>query len=793
MSASASASDPASASSTKYKNTYIPFGLDEYNDRLVKVLRAMDEQSIDLLVSSRPENMYYLTNYQTAGDPFQIMIVSKSGTHIITRELEASNAEYRTHSSYSFYTEKHDPTWVAAEYISENYTVNTIGFEYNSSRMTHATQSNFEDALTTMFGLLGVFNNERVDVHGNVSKIGPIHIKFKDCSTLISELRVIKSKSEIELCRKAAGFAQATIDEALRNLEVGMTETEVAGIVTQKMYSLGSEYVAYPPFVSAGWTGCIGHYAAEQKPIEENDILFMEIGASCKRYHAARMHTVYIGEAPDWFVEAETLIRRAVDSARKAMKPGVLARDIDRIARSIISEFSQEYVQSERSGYSIGIGFCSDWAENDVLRFYPDSKTVLQENMIVHFIPWIKIPDKGAIGFSDTICITAEGGVSLFEKPSESTYQRIVRHEMGNTMPLAVRDDTNTIMGYIEANMDDAIKFHEPTKETKLVSRRFAGINNLYVKDESDRMGLMSFKIMGVSYAVHRLEQQGKLKPGSTITTMTDGNHGAAVSYVAQQRGLNSVIFVPRNMTMERMDRIKQYGATCCVVDGMYDDAIDMVKARALQNNWILISDTAWDGYEEVPKDISTGYCAIFDEAMRYLSENNKEYPTHIFLQAGVGGFTSAGVAYAVARMNPRPKLICVEPDDADCFLENVKQGCHEGTLMCKGKTDSIMSGLNCGLPSITAWPILRDYADLYIAIGDSWAREAVRALYHGSERVMAGESGAAGVAGLMACLDAPELKSALDLNDSSNVLVINTEGVTDKATFNKIIGYDVV
>ena len=112
--------------------------------------------------------------------------------------------------------------------------------------------------------------------------------------------------------------------------------------------------------------------------------------------------------------------------------------------------------------------------------------------------------------------------------------------------------------------------------------------------------------------------------------------------------------------------------------------------------------------------------------------------------------------------------------------------------MMSKGNTDSIMSGLNCGLPSTTAWPILRDYVDMYITIGDNWARKAVRALYHHPKRVMAGESGAAGLAGLMACLDTPELKEKLDLNSESNVLIVSTEGVTDKSTFNDIIGYPV-
>lgn len=357
---------------------------------------------------------------------------------------------------------------------------------------------------------------------------------------------------------------------------------------------------------------------------------------------------------------------------------------------------------------------------------------------------------------------------------------------------------TKEIMRDIDEVMDDAIAFHRNDRydHTRLVSRTFDGINRLYIKDEYGRKGLMAFKIMGVEYAIHRLfEETGHIDPNTVLTTMTDGNHGAAVAYVAKKYGVKAIIFVPKNMTQERMKRIEERGAELRVVDGMYDDAIAEVRREAKKNQWIVISDTAWDGYESIPKYISTGYCAIFNEAIDQISELPIEkggYPTHIFLQTGVGGFPSAGVAYAVLRLNPRPKLICVEPSDADCVYENIKQGCYEGTMMSKGNTDSIMSGLNCGLPSTTAWPILRDYVDMYITIGDNWARKAVRALYHHPKRVMAGESGAAGLAGLMACLDTPELKEKLDLNSESNVLIVSTEGVTDKSTFNDIIGYPV-
>jgi diaminopropionate ammonia-lyase family len=756
----------------------MPFSMDEYADRFEKVKRRMDEESIDLLVSSKPENIYYLTNYQTVGDPFQVMLIDRNyGIHIITRELESTNVKYRSMVEYSYYTESQSPVYVVAKYIFKKYEIAKIGFEYNSKRVTYLDQTQLEKHLTELFD--------------------PSKIDFKDASTLISEIRMIKSEAEIKYMKRAANMAEQGIDEGIRDLEVGMTETHIAGTITKKMCEMGCEYTAYPPFVAAGWSGCMGHYTARQKELVDGDILFLEIGGCCERYHATRMHTVYIGEQPEWFKEAEDILRRAVDTARSSMIPGVPARDIDLVARTIISEYRYDHIQSERSGYSIGIGFYTDWAENDVLQIHPRTDAILEENMVIHFIPWIQIPNQGAIGFSDTIVVTKEGGVSLFEFPNSSTYHNLVRYVEPKS-DRVIGTKTDSIMTDINSHINEAIIYHREDSydPTRLVTRKFDGINRLYVKDEYGRKGLMAFKIMGVEYAVHRLEEAGKLHPGSVITTMTDGNHGAAVAHVAKAHNLKAVIFVPKNMTRERIERIEEYGSDieCRVVDGMYDDAIDIVKTQADKNGWILISDTAWGGYEDIPKDIATGYCAIFDEAVNQIDEKMGKggYPTHIFLQAGVGGFPSAGVAYAILRMSPKPKLICVEPDDADCILENIKENCQEGTMMCSGKTNSIMSGLNCGLPSTTAWPILRDYVDMYVAIGDAWARKAVRALHHHPKRIMAGESGAAGVAGLMACLNSPELKEKVGLNENSNVLVINTEGVTDKASFNRIVGYQV-
>jgi Xaa-Pro dipeptidase len=345
----------------EYKERYVPFPKDEYEARLEKVLKRMDEGSIDLLVSSSHENKYYLTNDKTAGDPFQIMLINRTkGIHIITRELEFTNTAYRSNAEFSHYTESEDPIHVAVKYIVKNYDVKTIGFEYDSKRISHREQIEFEKYLVELFD--------------------PTELSFKDASTLISEIRMIKSDNEVEYMRRSADMVKNGINEGIKDLKIGMTETQIAGIITKKMYDMGCEYTAYPAFVAAGWTGCMGHYAAGHKGLENGDILFLEIGASCNRYHAARMHTVYVGDSqPDWFVQAERLIRKAIEEAKKIMKPLTHAYQIDHVMRSTIrgwdvnpyaksGGYDYPFTQSERSGYSIGIGFFTDWEENDVFR-----------------------------------------------------------------------------------------------------------------------------------------------------------------------------------------------------------------------------------------------------------------------------------------------------------------------------------------------------------------------------------------------------------------------------------------
>ena len=324
--------------------------------------------------------------------------------------------------------------------------------------------------------------------------------------------------------------------------------------------------------------------------------------------------------------------------------------------------------------------------------------------------------------------------------------------------------------------------------ETPLVAlpglARELGVGELWVKDESRRVGLNAFKVLGASYAIHRFMQSQPAGRPLTFATATDGNHGRAVAWSAKRLGQKAVIFVPRNTVPARIEAIRGEGAEVVVVDGSYDDAVRRAAADAKAHGWQVISDTAYEGYTEIPGWIMEGYTTLFAESARQLPAP----PTVVFLQAGVGGLACAGVLHYV-RHGERPTLVCVEPTDADCLRESAASP--DGSLReAKGKQDSIMAGLNCGTPSLLAWPVIRAGMDGFLAVGDDRAREAMRRF--AAEGVVSGESGAGGLAGLLALRQEPDLAGAardLGIGPQARVLLISTEGATDPASYERIVG----
>ncbi len=333
------------------------------------------------------------------------------------------------------------------------------------------------------------------------------------------------------------------------------------------------------------------------------------------------------------------------------------------------------------------------------------------------------------------------------------------------------------------------------------------GVGNILVKDESHRFGLKAFKALGSTYAIYRfikehLESFGKTCPradlfykasdfiatGSfTFCTATDGNHGRGVPWVARLLKQRSIIYMPGKSAPARIENIKREGADVRIVDGDYDAAVAQCRHDAEVHGWHIISDTSWPGYKKIPRWIMAGYLTMFDE----ISEQGDLIPDIVIVQAGVGALAaSAGYYYRREYPDRIIKLVSVEPLQAACVLESIEKG---EPVISDGRQDSIMVGLNCATPSLTAWPIIKNSFDLFLGIPDNRARDAMRTYYNPSgddPRIMSGESGAAGLAALLAVIEDNELEGARDflgLDSNSNILVLNTEGDTDPENFRRI------
>ncbi len=307
-----------------------------------------------------------------------------------------------------------------------------------------------------------------------------------------------------------------------------------------------------------------------------------------------------------------------------------------------------------------------------------------------------------------------------------------------------------------------------------------AGVAAVRYKDESGRFGLGSFKALGGGYAVERLVAAacGALP---VFTTATDGNHGRAVAWGARRFGARCVVFVHDGVSQGRVDAIAAYGAEIRREGETYDDSVRACTETAAREGWQVVSDTSWPGYTAVPIDVMQGYRLMADEAA---DAWEGAPPTHVFIQAGVGGVAAAVSVQMRARFTPHPALVVVEPERAACLLESCLAGRKVGV---GGGLQTVMAGLACGEPSLLAWQELERAASAFMAIPDAVVAPAMRRL--AGLGIVAGESGVAGLAALLlAAGDAVALR-ALGLEAESRVLLFGTEGATDAAVYAGMVG----
>ncbi|WP_338662310.1 diaminopropionate ammonia-lyase [Pararoseomonas sp. SCSIO 73927] len=326
-------------------------------------------------------------------------------------------------------------------------------------------------------------------------------------------------------------------------------------------------------------------------------------------------------------------------------------------------------------------------------------------------------------------------------------------------------------------------------------------MDSVWLKDESGRFGLGSFKALGGAYAVagvltRELARMGVANAataaelesgrhaaatsGITVTCATDGNHGRSVAWGARRFGARCVIFVHPGVTAGRRAAMEAFGAEVREVPGNYDDSVRAADATARKSGWHVVSDTSWPGYTEVPREVMQGYRLMAEEAQDAMPAP----PTHVFIQGGVGG-VAAAVSVALRARRAEARLVVVEPERAACLLASAEAG---AVTNVPGDLDTVMAGLACGEPSLLAWQELERATFAFMAVPDSVVSPAMRHLAWREEPVVSGESGVAGLAALVLAARDGAARTALGLNDASRVLLFSTEGSTDEGLYRSVI-----
>jgi len=311
---------------------------------------------------------------------------------------------------------------------------------------------------------------------------------------------------------------------------------------------------------------------------------------------------------------------------------------------------------------------------------------------------------------------------------------------------------------------------------------RELNLNKIYYKDESKRFQLKSFKALGGAYAVQKISKGNK---DIVVSTATAGNHGRSVAWGARRLDLKCKIFVSEFVSDSRIKAMADFGADVIQVKGNYENSlIECIKQSTL-NGWQIVQDVAWENYTLVPKYTMAGYSVMMKEIVDQI---NSDKITHIILQAGVGGMAGAMVAGIARYLQDIPTIIIVEPDSAACVLESIRTGKIEKIDI---KRESLMGGMSCGEVSLVPWEILKKSINYCISLPDDDIGKTMKLLANASlseEKIIAGENSAPGVISLVSCCENEKLKDKLNLNETSNILLIGCEGDTDQSMYQKLI-----
>jgi len=327
-------------------------------------------------------------------------------------------------------------------------------------------------------------------------------------------------------------------------------------------------------------------------------------------------------------------------------------------------------------------------------------------------------------------------------------------------------------------------------------------VGKIFYKDEFHRFGLKSFKALGGAYAVANLLIEELKKKGLnatsrdllnkkynnitkkiTVSCATDGNHGKSVAWGAKMFSCKCEIFIHSHVSKKREEEIAKYGAKVTRIDGNYDDSVRIADEVAQKKSFFTVSDTSYEGYTKVPKDVMQGYTVMVDESLSQMND----IPTHIFLQGGVGGMAAAVVSFFHEIYGKdAPLFVIVEPKNAACLLESARNS--EPTIV-HGELETVMAGLSCGEVSLLAWDILKNTVSSFLSVDDKAVGTTMQLLSQNSTPIIAGESAVAGLVGFITANKDEQLRKMLKIDENSKILFYGTEGDTDEEVYKQLVG----
>jgi len=393
------------------------FPFEEYERRVHELRERMAERLLDAVVITDPENLMYLTDYQTTGYSFfQALVVPiDDEPFMITRHLEESNVHART------WVEKTRPYPDTGDAIQKLLSAlrefglygKNVGYERNS----YFFPAYHQDSIHTNF----------------------LDGRLMDCFGIVEEGRVRKSPAEVEIMRRAASATEAGMRAGFEACEAGVTENEIGAAISAAMFRAGGEPPAVMPYVVSGPRSMIGHATWEGRTVQPGEHVFLEVGGCYRRYHTAMMRTVVCGELSDVMLQAQERMKFALDEVHKQVQPGLTVSDVDNLVRNIINDNMVGASLITRSGYSIGIAFPPSWDEGYIISLKQGDSRVLKEGMTFHLIPWMwGVEGDKTVGISDTFLVTADGCESFFTLDRDFVLKPASGKAAGSGKPSAV-------------------------------------------------------------------------------------------------------------------------------------------------------------------------------------------------------------------------------------------------------------------------------------------------------------------------------------------------------------------